>query len=403
MNEAQGGLKDEIKNCIDRVESTGLPLTNSDVHAMGSFVFQCGNLGALSLRDSNLDTLTLKILTSSIEGSDVKIRKFCLASNNRIDVDGYKTIGNFMDNHEITVLDLDGCDINAGKLRTLNNFMTKKSLKDFTLDRNIYLDIDGINAVGEMVQDCEIERLFIAQCQLTLGQLQLLSSVLGKNKLSQLSISQENKIASHEDILAIANLIPHITEDMWMEGWEIQKEDINLLRSTLKNSGSKKMKIFTEYGVLKAKTDEAVLSEISYSSPLLRDKLNNFVENEDTKSLILSNIQLIGDDARGIASAVSRKPHIHEISFKSCNLGDASNASFFNDLANNIQFKALKIHCINVEDNPRMGNINMDSLGSIVNMSNANVINFSKCKLSMSEFALLRRSFNQSKYYKLLI
>lgn len=74
INEAGNGMKDDIKLYIDSIQLDNLPLSISDAHAIGSVIHHCTHLKIMMLWDCSLNESTVKVLTSTIQGSDVEVK-----------------------------------------------------------------------------------------------------------------------------------------------------------------------------------------------------------------------------------------------------------------------------------------------------------------------------------------
>ncbi|XP_077971629.1 uncharacterized protein LOC120334961 [Styela clava] len=113
------------------------------------------------------------------------------------------------------------------------------------LDENAKMGVEGLSSVGQILsnQSC-VEVLRLRNCNLSSDQLQAFKSSLGKTEINQLVLDTDTRhIANHEDIVAVENLLPNVTERLSLDGWKIAEEDKEVLQNQLDEIGSQKLQI----------------------------------------------------------------------------------------------------------------------------------------------------------------
>nr|XP_039255202.1 NACHT, LRR and PYD domains-containing protein 3-like [Styela clava] len=116
--------------------------------------------------------------------------------------------------------------------------IVKSSLNEIDISE-LPLSISDVHVIGSVASYCTSLSMYFHYCDFKSDSLQTLASELkGSNvKIEGLNLSEE-RFANHEDIVAVANLLPNVTERLWLYGWNIADEDEKILQNQLDEIGS---------------------------------------------------------------------------------------------------------------------------------------------------------------------
>nr|XP_039255171.1 uncharacterized protein LOC120332035 [Styela clava] len=256
LNEAKDGMSDIVKSSLDRIDMSKRPLSISDVHVIGSVASYCTSL-SMYFRGCDLKSASLKILASGLEGSNVKLCGI----------------------NELT----EGFD---PPVIALNKVLHSQSLileiNLLHLGDNKNMGVEGLSSVGQILsnQSC-VEYLKLKDCNLSSDQLQAFKLSLGTNtEIDDLDMSEDNLPkyrANHEKIVAVANLLPIVTEKLGLYGWNITDEDEKILQNQLDEIGSEKLQIWLHGKRLKCQKkdnedEDKATNVILKQNPILSSK-----------------------------------------------------------------------------------------------------------------------------------
>nr|XP_039255207.1 uncharacterized protein LOC120332071 [Styela clava] len=247
LNEAKDGMSDIVKSFLGEIDMIWHPLSISDAHVIGSVASYCTSL-LIYFNGCNLKSASLQTLASGLKGSNVKITRLRLGGNTNMGVEGLSSVGQILSNQScVDSLDFGRCNLSSDQLQAFRSSLGNNTeIKDLWLSGNTNMGVKGLSSVGQILsnQSC-VESLLLGRCNLSSDQLQAFKLSLGINtEIEDLDLSEEReRIANHDDIVAIANLLPSVTESLWLVGWNIADEDEKILQNQLDEIGSEKLKI----------------------------------------------------------------------------------------------------------------------------------------------------------------
>nr|XP_039255168.1 NACHT, LRR and PYD domains-containing protein 12-like [Styela clava] len=249
LNEAKDGMSDIVKSSLDSIEMNCYPLSISDVHVIGSVASYCTSL-SMYFRDCDLKSASLQTLASGLKASNVKINLLNLNSNKNMGVEGLSSVGQILSNQScVQKLNLIHCNLSSNQLQAFKSSLGNNTeIKKLILLGNTTMGVEGLSSVGQILsnQSC-VETLALDYCNLSSDQLQAFKLSLGTNtEIDYLDMSEDNLPkyrANHEKIVAVANLLPIVTEKLALYGWNITDEDEKILQNQLDEIGSVKLQI----------------------------------------------------------------------------------------------------------------------------------------------------------------
>lgn len=162
LHEAKNGIKDVISSCVTKFGMSKQPLSTSDIHAIGSVLHHCIQLSHLALFNCSLTGTALEVLASCLEGSQVKVR--------------------------VTIPTMVKCYFLLITL-THKSRRVKYVFLQITgmfLSANKNMGINGMSAVGNIIQQCEVSKLELLDCDLSCKQLQALDNSLRSVKVDNI-------------------------------------------------------------------------------------------------------------------------------------------------------------------------------------------------------------------------
>ncbi|XP_077969586.1 NACHT, LRR and PYD domains-containing protein 4C-like isoform X2 [Styela clava] len=213
--------------------------------SVGQILSNQSCVGGLSLHNCNLSSDQLQAFKSSL-GNNTEIRNLQLDGNENMGVEGLSSVGQILSNQScVERLLLDNCNLSSDQLQAFKlSLGINTEIKRLWLGGNTSMGVEGLSSVGQVLsnQSC-VEHLDLNRCKLSSDQLQAFKFSLGNNTEIEHLDLQEERIANHEDIVAIANLLPNVTKKLWLYGWKIAVEDEKILQNQLNEIGSEKLKI----------------------------------------------------------------------------------------------------------------------------------------------------------------
>nr|XP_039259263.1 uncharacterized protein LOC120335728 [Styela clava] len=351
LNEAKDGMSDIVKSSFDKIDMSRYPLSISDAHVIGSVASYC-TLLTMNFIECDLKSASLQTLASGLKGSNLKIMKLRLDRNKNMGVEGLSSVGQILSNqscveelnlsycnlssdqlqafklslgnntevinlqlyHNINMgveglssvgqilsnqscveeVNLGYCNLSSDQLQTFKlSLGNNTEITQLRLNRNKNMGVEGLSSVGQILsnQTC-VEELDLIYCNLSSNQLQAFNSSLGSTKIDWLGLD-EDRTANHEDIVAVANLLPNVNEMLGLQGWKIADEDKELLQNQLDEIGSEELKIRLSGRTLKnqRRSDDAttdvifertITSEVDFGPTSPHGSLENTEENAET-------------------------------------------------------------------------------------------------------------------------
>ncbi|XP_077970159.1 uncharacterized protein LOC120330659 [Styela clava] len=191
-----------------------------------------------------------------------------LAGNTNMGVEGLSSVGQILSNQScVEYLNIQECNLSPDQLQAFKSSLGNNTeIKDLWLSGNTNMGVKGLSSVGRILsnQSC-VEYLYLDNCNLSSDQLQAFKLSLGINtEIDHLDMSKspfERRIANHEDIVAVANLLPNVTKELQLDRWNITDEDEKILQNQLNEIGSEKLVIRLGGKTLKSQrkpADEAI-------------------------------------------------------------------------------------------------------------------------------------------------
>ncbi|XP_077966357.1 uncharacterized protein LOC144419956 [Styela clava] len=269
LNEAKNGMSDIVKSSLDKIDMWGHPLSISDVHVIGSVAFYCKSL-SMDFGRCDLKSASLQTLASELKGSNVKIMNFNLYGNTNMGVEGLSSVGQIFSNQScVEVLGLRNCNLSSDQLQALKLSLGNTEIQRLWLYGNTNMGVEGLSSVGQILsnQSC-VEVLGLDDCNLSSDQLQAFKSSSGSTEIDRL-VLDENRTANHEDIVAVANLLPNVTKELSLQIWKIADEDKEILQNQLNEIGSEVLKIQLDiFTKLKSQSKSADVTTNVFSKQL---------------------------------------------------------------------------------------------------------------------------------------
>nr|XP_039254927.1 uncharacterized protein LOC120331832 [Styela clava] len=236
LNEAKDGMSDIVKSSLDTIDMSGHPLSISDVHVIGAVASHCTSL-IMNFRNCDLKSASLQTLASGLKESNVEISELLLDGNTNMGVEGLSSVGQILPNHSCVIyLGLKNCNLSSDQLQAFK------------------------------------------------------SSICNKIKIDQLNL-YEDHIAHHEDIVAVANLLPNVTKKLWLQGWKIGEEEEEILQNQLDEIRSEELRICLNEKILKSQKKTAYsttevnskqIPETDFGPTSPHGSFKNTVENMET-------------------------------------------------------------------------------------------------------------------------
>ncbi|XP_077969587.1 uncharacterized protein LOC120332063 [Styela clava] len=249
LNEAKDGMSDIVKSSLNKIHMSEHPLSISDAHVIGTVASYCTSL-EMNFNKCDLKSASLQTLASGLKGSNVKIKDLRLIGNENMGVGGLSSVGQILSNQScVELLNIGNCNLSSDQLQAFKSSLGNNTeIKWLYLGGNTSMGVEGLSSVGQILsnQSC-VELLNLQKCNLSPDQLQAFKSSLGNNtEIDHLDMSEgifEQRIANHEDIVAVANLLPNVTKQLRLIYWNITYEDEKILQNQLNEIGSEKLEI----------------------------------------------------------------------------------------------------------------------------------------------------------------
>ncbi|XP_077975096.1 uncharacterized protein LOC144431042 [Styela clava] len=191
----------------------------------------------LGLFSCNLSSDQLQAFKSSL--GNTEIMNLWLDGNTNMGVEGLSSVGQILSNQScVNYLGLGDCNLSSDQLQAFKSSLGNTEIQRLWLSGNKYIGVEGLSSVGQILsnQSC-VEDLNLGYCNLSSDQLQAFKSSLGNTEIDHLLLN-ENRTANHEEIVAVANLLPNVTKNLWLQEWKIADEDKEILQNQLNEIGS---------------------------------------------------------------------------------------------------------------------------------------------------------------------
>nr|XP_039255209.1 uncharacterized protein LOC120332073 [Styela clava] len=226
-------LKANTKMGVEGLSSVGQILSNQSC------------VDSLDLERCNLSSNQLQAFKLSL-GNNTEIKQLSLYGNANMGVDGLSSVGQILSNQScVEKLSFGVCYLSPDQLRAFKlSLGNNTEIKQLSLYGNANMGVDGLSSVGQILsnQSC-VKKLKFGLCYLSPDQLRAFKLSLGNNtEIEDLDLNEE-RIANHDDIVSFANLLPNVTEKLWLFGWNIADEDEKILQNQLDEIGSEKLEI----------------------------------------------------------------------------------------------------------------------------------------------------------------
>ncbi|XP_077966330.1 uncharacterized protein LOC144419943 [Styela clava] len=203
----------------------------------------------LSLRNCNLSSDQLEAFKSSMGNTEIMM--FYLSKNTNMGVGGLTSVGKILSNQScVKELSLRECNPSADQLQAFKSSLGNTEIMKFYLQENTNMGVEGLSSVGQILSNQSyVEQLSLENCNLSSDQLQAFKSSLGNTEIGVLEYD-EDRIANHEDIVAVANLLPNVTYKLSLQRWKIADEDKEILQNQLYEIESEKLEIYLDGGII---------------------------------------------------------------------------------------------------------------------------------------------------------
>nr|XP_039258413.1 uncharacterized protein LOC120334961 [Styela clava] len=248
LNEAKDGMGDIVKSYLDVIDMYGHPLPISDLHVIGSVASYCTSL-SMHFTDCDLRPASLQTLASELKGSNVKTMQLWLDGNPNMGVEGLSSLGQILSNQScVERLVIGNCNLSSDQLQAFKSSIgNRTNIMNLYLQGNTNMGVEGLSSVGQILSNqCCVKWLGLDNCNLSSDQLLAFKSSLSNTEIEYLFM-KEDRIANHEDIVAVANLLPNVTKMLALDRWKIANEDKEMLQNQLNEIGSEKLEIQLNY------------------------------------------------------------------------------------------------------------------------------------------------------------
>nr|XP_039249522.1 uncharacterized protein LOC120327163 [Styela clava] len=242
LNEAKDGIDDIIGSSLHRIHLSNYPLTMNDAYVISSVASLCRSL-AMNLSSCNLNSNLLKIMETELKDSKVEIKVLLLNGNKDMGIKGLLSVGRILSNQSF------------------------------------------------------IDELNLSNCNISWRQLKAFKSTLGNTEIEQLDLSGK-RIASHKDVVAVANLLPNITKDLFLDGWEIKNEDKEILQIKWNEISSEKLLIWLPEEEMRHESDppRATPEQTILNTDSVLPKIKNFWSQVSGSTILLTWNEVLGND-----------------------------------------------------------------------------------------------------------
>nr|XP_039262434.1 uncharacterized protein LOC120338482 [Styela clava] len=237
LHECREGIDAVIKENLYRINLENFPLSPGDCHALGSVISRCNVFDDLDIQNCSINDESINILSSVLEKSRLKNYELWIGLNTDLGVEGYSTMGRWCKNCVIDKLHLYRSDMKPDQLDALLDTMKNNKISLLVLHGNTNMGIRGMKTIKKMAAQCGLEKLDMQNCRLTTAQLQELSNMPPNTKFNTLRLN-EKRAVSKEDVQALVDLLPRVTDTLSLFGWKISNDDF-LMLETKKPEGLK--------------------------------------------------------------------------------------------------------------------------------------------------------------------
>ncbi|XP_077973547.1 uncharacterized protein LOC120338482 [Styela clava] len=237
LHECREGIDAVIKENLYQINLENSPLSPGDCHALGSVISRCNVFDDLDIQKCGINDESINILASVLEKSRLKNYELWIGLNTDLGVEGYSTMGRWCKNCVIDKLHLYRSDMKPDQLDALLDTMENNKISLLVLHGNTNMGIRGMKTINKMAAQCGLEKLDMQNCRLTTAQLQELSNMPPNTKFNTLRLN-EKRTVSKEDVQALVDLLPRVTDTLSLFGWKISNDDF-LMLETKKQEGLK--------------------------------------------------------------------------------------------------------------------------------------------------------------------
>nr|XP_039269631.1 uncharacterized protein LOC120344462 isoform X2 [Styela clava] len=389
------GIVEWAKTNIKKISLSGIPLTTSDLHAVGSVTSHCDRLRILALDNCQLNAYSLKVLSDGLGESPVQIEEFDVCFNRRLvknsmyylhkiytrvqkfhcwqcgfrksDIQDFKqnpqvtglevSIQNVEEEQEIEIMFNDQNILDFSRYNTENHIQTLEelvinanSMDIFNVSLTEYERTSDLRNLCDLLKKCEkIGEFKISECELTEQQL---------DKIMQAIPDQE---------IQMVNVF--LTPDIQPKGW---------------------MKI----GQITRKFKAANLAVTSCS--LTEDKLSQLRVSLDRSMIFsfdLSRNSNLTESCMKQVGWIIQNCEIKELIMKYCNLT--------NGMLKSLRFslrEAAELDKINISGNDKLGDDGFVELAQISDVCKTEQLDISDCNISSQQI----RSFEDATHTTVL-
>nr|XP_039249525.1 uncharacterized protein LOC120327164 isoform X3 [Styela clava] len=284
---------------FSKISVSDITLAPSDLNSLSKVITNSGRIDLLDLTSCYLDDKNIDTLWSLIKTGKAKIRKLCLKENGYLEF-ACNSFGKLVDHCFVEEVDISDCDLDKSKVRHLqkafkhnveldglilnnnphlgkagveiigelvhncglekigfgNCAITPKSLSRFQrglkgtkfrkldLSSNPYMEIRGLEKVGEILHECRVQELNISNCQLKDKEIRKFQIALKSAKMTELDISSETyRDATEHNIIAISRLLGHVSKEIKMKNWDISEKAFTMLQENMNSAALPDLKI----------------------------------------------------------------------------------------------------------------------------------------------------------------
>ncbi|XP_077968329.1 uncharacterized protein LOC120327164 isoform X3 [Styela clava] len=284
---------------FSKISVSDITLAPSDLNSLSKVITNSGRIDLLDLTSCYLDDKNIDTLWSLIKTGKAKIRKLCLKENGYLEF-ACNSFGKLVDHCFVEEVDISDCDLDKSKVRHLqkafkhnveldglilnnnphlgkagveiigelvhncglekigfgNCAITPKSLSRFQrglkgtkfrkldLSSNPYMEIRGLEKVGEILHECRVQELNISNCQLKDKEIRKFQIALKSAKMTVLDISSKTyRDATEHNIIAISRLLGHVSKEIKMKNWDISEKAFTMLQENMNSAALPDLKI----------------------------------------------------------------------------------------------------------------------------------------------------------------
>nr|XP_039269360.1 uncharacterized protein LOC120344290 [Styela clava] len=393
------------KTNIKKIYLSGIPLTTSDLHALGSVTYHCDRLSIMALDNCQLNTYDLKVLSDELGDSDVEITVFDVCFNRSLlknsmyylhkicirgqglnywqcgfrqsdilDFDEKTAKNAALDVHDVTVQ-------GATEKQQIKTMLQDQKILDFsdyntqhhfpTLEELI-IEANTKDSVNVSLTEYERNSVLTNLCQLLnqcikIGEFKISECELTENQLEQ--IMQ----AIPEQEIQMVNVF--LTPDIQPNGWKI----IGEITKTFKA----KTLAVTSCSLTKEKLAELKLSLGQWT-------IDRFDLSRNS-NMDVSCLNQVGEIIRNCAT--------NDLVMGYCNLTSNQMSSLKASLHG--ENGPAKLHRIDISGNDNLGVDGFKALGQISDMCETKELDVSECDPSPQEIRSFKDAVNTEKLTKL--